>query len=117
MLPKEVRAKRIELLKQIEILERTPGNDKQIRAIGDKLLKLTNERKHTEDKTSWREEMKAPRNLNLTVEGYIQFVREGLLDSEILERLGTSRATLQRWQVTNNINKRELKKKIRKGEL
>ncbi|HCG4535545.1 TPA: hypothetical protein NJY08_004389 [Salmonella enterica subsp. enterica serovar Typhi str. AG3] len=104
-------------MKQIEILEQTSGNDQRIHLIGKELLGLINERKYTEDKTSWREEMKAPRNLNLTVEGYIQFVREGLLDSEILERLGTSRATLQRWQVTNNINKRELKKKIRKGEL
>lgn len=113
MLPREIRAKRIELLKQIEILEQTPGNDKQIRAIGDKLLKLTNDRKSSDDKSTWKEDLKPPANFPLTVEEYTELVREGLSDNKIIKRIGTSLSTLQRWKIANNINKHDLKHKLK----
>jgi len=104
-------------LKQIEILERTPGNDKQIRAIGNELLKLTNDRKHVnEDASSWKETVIAPVKFSLTVEEYIRFVREGLPEKVLAHRLRTSLATLQRWKISNNINKHEIKRKLKLEE-
>jgi len=123
MMPLEMRAKRIELLQRLDVLQKSTGNEKQIRAIGDKLMKLVGKRKRVKidepickEESRWKEKVKTPRKLDLTVDEYIEFVRKGLSDREIIKHKNTTDSTLQRWKIANDINKHELKRRLKMEE-